>query len=226
MPLVSVGVRTMIFLRDVVPLVVAVAIFITAVCKGTPWLQSVSPVLLALALLWCFRRLYFWWRKGSFSRRERRRTEHPAENLVIPPGLKKPEDYEGGHGLHEAQWTYINRAVEAQGHYFANGILAAILPPLALFLLSFQILALPDGGGWAIGLIVSEVLSLALLVYFALTNREPTSEWIENRVRTELLRREQYLFLAGVGPYLAKDGSDAIEEALRRRGQIEAADGR
>jgi hypothetical protein len=195
---------------------------------GQGWFrfQAALPPLATLWVILFFWSLYVWQRRRSYQRRERRRQEEPAEKLDIPSGLKKPEDYDGGKGLHEAQWTYIHRAVEAQGRYFANGIVAAILPPLALFLLSFQILALADGGNWAVGLILSEVLCLIVLVYFALTNREPTSEWIENRVRTELLRREQYLLLAGVGPYLAKDQSDAVEEALRRRGQIEAADGR
>ena len=150
--------------------------------------------------------------------------EHPAEKLDIPAGVKKPEQYGGGQTLHEAQWTYIGRAVEAQGNYFASGIVAAVLPPLALFLLSFQLLALPGGGGWAIGLILSEISCLIILVYLALTSREPTAEWIENRLRTELFRREQYLFLAGVGPYLLQKSSEVAEEALRRRGQIEGPD--
>ena len=138
--------------------------------------------------------------------------------------MKRIEQYDGGQTLHEAQWTYIGRAVEAQGSYFANGILAAILPSLALFLLSYQLLALPAGGSWAIGLILSEISCLVILVYLALTRREPTAEWVENRVRTELFRREQYLFLAGVGPYLFQKPFEAAEEALRRRGQIEGAD--
>jgi hypothetical protein len=170
--------------------------------------------------------VYLWHREASFARRERWRREHPAEKLDIPPGVKKPEQFDGGKTLHEAQWTYVGRAVEAQGNYFAIAIATAILPPMALFLLSIQLLALPAGGSWAIGLILSEVLCLGVLVYFALTNREPTSEWIENRLRTELLRREQYLFLAGVGPYLAKGDSEAAQEALKRRGQIEGADAR
>jgi len=207
-------------------LVFAAAAMVLAVEADYAPLQVAGPLLTTPCVLWWLRLVYLWQRKASFKRRERRRKEHPAEKFGIPAGLKKPEQYDGGATLHEAQWIYIGRAVEAQGSYFAAGILAAILPPLALFLLSFQLLALPAGGNWAIGLILSEVLCLGILVYFALTNREPTSEWIENRTRTELLRREQYLFLAGVGPYLAKDDSEAAREALRRRGQIEGANAR
>jgi hypothetical protein len=188
------------------------------------WLQLTSPVVITLCVLWWLRLLYFWWRKAAFRRRDRRRKQNPAETLDIPGCVKKPEQYEGGKTSHEAQWIYIGRAVAAQGNYFATGILAAILPPLALFLLSLQLLALPTGGR-AIGLILSEMSCLVILVYLALTNREPTAEWIENRIRTELFRREQYLLLAGVGPYLfRKTSEEDAEEALRRRGQIEGAD--
>lgn len=193
--------------------------------SSADWLPLISPAGVTLFGLWCLRVLYLWQRKASYRRRERRRKEHPAEKLTIPVGVKKPEEFDGVQTLHECQWTYIGSAVEAQGDYFANGILAAILPATALFLLSYQLLAQPAGGSWAIGLIISEMLCLTVLAYLALTSREPTAEWIENRLRSELLRREQYLCLAGVGPYLLhQNPSDAATEALRRKGQIEGAD--
>jgi hypothetical protein len=190
-------------------------------------LQLMTPVVLTLCALWLVRSLYLWQRPASYRRRLQRRNAHPAEKLdTQSSGIKKPEQYDGGEILHEAQWTYLGRAVEAQGVYFANGILRAVLPPLALLLLSLQLLAVPGGGNWAIGLILSEVLCLGILIYSALTIREPTGTWIENRIRTELLRREQYLFLTGVGPYLGSDDSECFRIALQRRGQIEAADAR
>jgi hypothetical protein len=215
----------MALLCDSASVVIAGVFLWLAIHVGTPWLQVVSPVFLTLCLLWWSRKAYFGLRKASFRRREQRRKAAPAAKLEIPSGVKKTEEYVGASTLHEAQWTYSEGIVEAQGRYFANGILTAILPPLALFLLSLQILALPNGGGWALGLIGSEVSCLVILIYFALTNREPTAEWIENRLRIELLRREQYLLLGGVGPYLGKDNSEAIQEVLQRRGQFEAADG-
>jgi len=192
-----------------------------------PWLQLMSPVIATWCGLWWLRVIYFWLRKPFYERREQRRNEHPVVTLQIPAGVKKLEQYDGARTLHDAQWTYIKRAVEAQGKYFANGILVAVLPPLALLLLSVQLLLTPHDKQpplWTIGLIVSEVSCLVILVYLALTSREPTAEWIENRVRTELFRREQYLFLAGVGPYLTMKSSEAADEVLRRRGQIEGAD--
>jgi hypothetical protein len=204
--------------------VATAAVFFVMLFVKVEWPRIVGPLLLTMSILAWVTPLYAWQRKVTFQRRERRRKEDPAEILTIPDGLKKPEHYDGGRALHEGQWLYINRAVEAQGSYFANGILGAILPPLALCLLSLQILVWPEGGPWARGLILCELLCLGVLVYFALINREPTSDWIANRVRTELLRREQYLLLARVGPYLAKDDLEAVQEALRRKSQIEAAD--
>jgi hypothetical protein len=190
-------------------------------------LQLITPLVLTLCLLRLLRSLYLWQRPATYRRRLQRRNAHPAEEPDIPSsGIKKPEQYDGGEILHEAQWTYLSRAVEAQGAYFADGILRAVLPPLALLLLSLQLLAVPGGGNWAIGLILSEVLCLGILIYSALTVREPTGAWIENRIRTELLRREQYLFLTGVGPYLGSDDSECFRIALHRRGEIEAADAR
>lgn len=187
-----------------------------------PWPKFTSPVIITMAALYWIRFLYFWQREVSFKRREQRRKEHSAEDLEIPSEVKKAEQYPGGQILDEAQWTYIPRAVEAQGNYFANTILSAILPALALFLLSFQLLAV-QSGEWAIGMILSEISCLMILVYLALSNPEPTADWIENRIKAELFRREQYLLVAGVGPYLSEEPG-AVEETLRRRGHIESAD--
>jgi hypothetical protein len=209
----------------IVLLLVAAANIVAARQTGNALLCLSAPLFLTVTFLWWAKRLYLWQRPWSYRRRERRRKEDPAEKLEIPAAVKKVEMYDGVKTLHEAQWTYLNRSVEAQGAYFANGILAAILAPLALLLLSSQLLA-PQGTPIevSIGLILSEILCLITLVYLGLTNPEPTAEWIENRTRTELFRREQYLVLAGVGPYLNLSPPNAAAEALIRCGQFEGAD--
>ena|ERR1017187_3613012 len=121
------------------------------------WVERLTLPVLTPWVLWLLWLFYVWQRPWSFGRRERRRLANPAEILNTPQGVKKPENYDGCKPLHEAQWKYINRAVEAQGRYFGNGILAALLPPLALLLLSIQLLALPDGGTWAVGLILTRI---------------------------------------------------------------------
>lgn len=194
---------------------------------GNASLLVIAPVLITFSSIWLIRLLYIWQRPAAYRRRERRKNAHPAEALPIPERVKKPEQYDGGQTLHSAQWKYIEHAVKAQGEFFADGVLVAILPALALFLLSFQLLALPASQNWMdVGLILSEIACLIILIYIALTRREPTADWIENRVRTELFRREQYLFMAGIGPYLSCNSSGGAQQALRRKGEIESADRR
>ncbi len=189
------------------------------------WLEAAIPPLATGFLLWLARIGYFWQRRVSYARREARRQAVPAEPIQIPAGIKKPEEYEGVDALHLAQGRHHRHAVDAQGSYFANGILAALLPPLALVMLSLQLLLFREGGAWAGGLILGEILCLGLFVHFAWTHPEPTAEWIENRVRTELLRREQYLAVVGVGPYLCKTAAEAKREAAVRLGKIKGAAG-
>jgi hypothetical protein len=146
--------------------------------------------------------------------------------LSVSEDALEPDRYPGIGPLHEAQSQYAALASDAQGRYFAEGLLASVLAPCALLLLSLQLLIFAHGGQWAIGMILSEIVCLGLLTYFALTRSEPTSEWITNRIRAELLRREQYLAIAGVGPYLVVAQKDVVGECLRRKGQIEATDSR
>jgi len=188
------------------------------------WPQIFGPLLLTICILCWLYLAYLLQRQSSYQRRERRRKEDLAEKLEIPARIKKPDQYKGGRIMHAAQWKYLRNAVEAQGHYFAKGVLMAVLPALALLLFAFQLLAFPTGGNWATGLILGELMCLGLLIYFALRRRDPTSAWIESRIRAELFRREQFLYLAGIGPYLGKDHAEAFKESLQRRGQIEGAD--
>jgi hypothetical protein len=191
---------------------------------GLGWLQWLTPTFVVCSGLLCLKTIYLWQRSASFKKREARRIIDPAEIIAIPEDVKKPRDYDGGHCLYEGQWKYIERAVASQGQYFAGGTLAAVLSPLALLLLSLQLLAAPAGGSWALGLIAAEIFCLGTLIYIAWTNREPTEAWIGNRLRTELLRREQFLVVAGVGPYLNKNSSASAETARQRRTEIERTD--
>ncbi len=204
--------------------VLLVGALATGVRASASWAQVVFSPLVFLLALWLSQEIYFWQRSASYERRTKRREQFPAHDLSIPTGVRKPEAFGGGKHLHEAQWKYLNRAVEAQGHYFANGIRAAVLSPAALLLLALQVLIWPHGGGWAFGLILSEAFCLGTLLYLVWTAPEPTAEWIGNRLRCEILRREQYLLVAGVGPYLGYDESSAARMAATRRGQIEGTD--
>src|SRR5690349_18337462 len=91
------------------------------------------PPLCTAVALWLTRVVYLWQRAASFARREVRRKKDPVEALDVPEGTKKVEGF-GDHlaTFHSTQWHFLHKAVDAQGRYFANGVVAAILPPLAL----------------------------------------------------------------------------------------------
>ena len=56
-------------------------------------------------------------------------------------------------------------------------------------------------------------MSAALIISFCQIGRSHLN-WIENRVRTEVLRREQFLLHARVGPYLTEH---VLSKAVQRR---------
>jgi hypothetical protein len=190
------------------------AILAAAIAIEYLWWSAATEILIPLlgvaSFLWGGRLLYFWQRRESHERRKARREKDPAEPIPIPPDVRKPESYDGVDPVHFAQWGFQPHATGAQGVYFANGIIVALLPSLALLLLSAQILIFPSRYGWALGLIASEASCLFLLVYFAWSHPRPTADWTEARMRSELLRREQYLIVAGCGPYLQKPAGEAV----------------
>lgn len=191
--------------------------------KFPDWLKACTPVCFTILAWLVLRWGYQWLRAGSYRRRNNRWKNDPAERVQKPDGVRKPDEFPGVEASHSAQWNYLPKAPDAQGEYFADGILIAALSPMALLLLSLQVLVWPEGGWWAFGLILSEMLCMLFLVFLAMTKRDPTAEWIENRVRSELFRREQYLALGGVGPYLGMDARDTSSKVLERCGQIESA---
>lgn len=83
------------------------------------------------------------------------------------------------------------------------GVVDAFLLPGAVLLLTIQIFALPHGGTGAILMIALELLCLIAALAIPFTGLGvPREEWVRSRLRTELLRRERYLVMARVGPYL------------------------
>ncbi|MBD3162815.1 MAG: DUF4231 domain-containing protein [Candidatus Eisenbacteria bacterium] len=99
--------------------------------------------------------------------------------------------------------------------YFA--IFAMGLGPVAILLLSIQVVAFPSGGPWGILLILFELIALliALATGYLRVDRSHRN-WIRSRLRAELLRREMFLFDMRVGPYLRRDGNDRMRRAVQR----------
>jgi hypothetical protein len=95
------------------------------------------------------------------------------------------------------------------------GFFTALLGPVAVLLLTVQILAFPDGGPVAITLIAVELASLMIALSFGFFNIGSPDRWMRDRLRAEVLRREKFLVLARVGPYLTEsDPANAIKRRL------------
>ena len=93
---------------------------------------------------------------------------------------------------------------------------AIIVGPLAVLLLAIQVIAFQHG--WlAVRLIFLEVvlLAIALAIPF-LKLGQSHDRWISARVRAEVLRREQSLLFANVGPYLNLSPAGAREQVRKR----------
>lgn len=182
------------------------------------------PPFLTVALLYCVRQFYFIARQISHYLRKKHRQNNPIESDSESPATSKAVQDVTGELLHGGQWKFLPKAIHAQGEYFCRGIMAAILPPLALLLLALQVIL--QGTHWesfGVGLIIAESICLAYLIYVALTQHSPASEWVTNRLKAEILRREQYLLLAQIGPYASGLSIQDSDVARTRRAQIEAS---
>lgn len=108
-------------------------------------------------------------------------------------------------------------ATRYQRRRWQYALFAVGLSPLAAFLLATQVLLFPIGGIGATVLIGAEllVMSLALALGYLQMGRSHR-RWIDERLRAELLRRERYLRLMRVGPYLGGSGADLVQRVHDR----------
>lgn len=96
--------------------------------------------------------------------------------------------------------------------------LSALLIPFAVLLLTIQILAFPSPGILAIILIAVELSALLCALLILICRLGPRAgDWAHERLRAEVLRREEFLLLARVGPYLKKSTLAELESALNFR---------
>ncbi len=137
----------------------------------------------------------------------------------IPSTLRsvasRPEQIlpELGH-LTERLEIWTARASSHQSDYLALGRQLIVLSQLAVLFLSLQ-LVLEPAAPCGFLLILGEFACLALVLRAILLTMGPTKEWVRARVRAELLRREQFLAVSGVGPYLtAEDLAERVRVRL------------
>jgi hypothetical protein len=118
--------------------------------------------------------------------------------------------------IDQAQHILLPKPPDYQGRYRAAGLSVALLPSLALLCLTLQVLLLPHGTSWGVGFVAAEALFLGWLIFLIWTSPNPSLRWARSRFRAELLRREQYLCLAAVGPYLELPAQEASGISRRR----------
>jgi hypothetical protein len=187
------------------------------------WLVGATPVLLAGWLVVATYHGYFLLRALRW--RQRQAEEKVAlAALVIPEQVQRPEAFEGVQDIDEAEHSLLPKAPDYQGMYRAKGIVVAVLPPLALLFIFVQALYFAGRGTFGAGMVLGEALLLFCLIVLVWTRPGPTQEWVEGRIRAELMRREQYLRLAMVGPYLGLSSGHARRSTVDRIELIASAD--
>jgi hypothetical protein len=112
------------------------------------------------------------------------------------------------------QWDKESKRHQKSRLSFVKAVI--FVGPIAVTLLTLQAIVFRDGPA-AAWLIFGEMVLLlvAVAVPFLKFGRSH-GEWINARVRAEVLRREQCLLLAQVGPYLNKTPAEAANEVERR----------
>jgi hypothetical protein len=84
-----------------------------------------------------------------------------------------------------------------------------------VLLLTVQILAFPHAGPVALLLIAAELAALMIVLAFGFFNIGSPNKWMRYRLRAEVFRREKFLVMARIGPYLMEpDLATAIEARL------------
>src|SRR5690606_13335758 len=97
-----------------------------------------------------------------------------------------------------------------------------VLPPMAVLLAAVPDFA-PDDPQLALGTAIAEIAVLLTAFFTVKRATKPAEPWLAARIRAELLRREEYLRLALVGPYLAR-ADDAADLVRRRITELDARD--
>jgi hypothetical protein len=160
----------------------------------------VTPVAFGIYVMLVVHNGYFVLRELKWRRRQRVERD-AADELAIPPDVPEPNTFEGVKEIDDAQHQLLPAIPDYQGAYLARGIRIALLPAIAVVFVAVQA-SFANSTALAAGLIAGDVILLLSIMWLVWADPDPVKDWLVARVRTELLRREQYLRLACVGPYL------------------------
>ncbi|MGW6614138.1 hypothetical protein ACWGA0_11860 [Streptomyces erythrochromogenes] len=178
---------------------------------GLPIAGSVTLLILLDNVFHAGRRLSHQWR---------RRRSAPRRAAWMPDtSVRRPITYPG-----VLQTPAYADAVQAQGRFRATGVRIAVLPLLAIALLTVQAVFLKDGGPLALGFVLAECLLLLTLVWTLWSRSNPSLTWVTRRLRQEWFRREMFLLLTGTGPYLGLRGTAAEAVRDQRLALLDQAD--
>ncbi|MFE7649906.1 hypothetical protein [Streptomyces phaeoluteigriseus] len=169
----------------------APAVVVTLPTVGAVWLLALLHHGYLVGREWAHRR-------RRHRSRERRTAWAPAA------GVRTPIDYPN-----ILRRPSGDAPVDHQGRYRATGVRLAVLPLLAVLFLTAHTVLMAPGGVLGIGFVLAECLLLGSLVWTVWTEQQPSLPWVTSRVRAELFRREMFLLLAGVGPYLGRTDQEA-----------------
>ncbi|MFF6788423.1 hypothetical protein ACFY9C_05040 [Streptomyces filamentosus] len=178
---------------------------VSAVLAGWIWAAGSTRAPLwvvtlpAVGAVWTLTLLHHGYLTGrEWAHRRRRRGSRDRRAAWAPPaGVRPPIDYPN-----VLRRPSGGAPVDHQGRYRATGVRLAVLPLLAVLFLTAHTVFLPDGGALGVGFVLAECLLLGSLVWTVWAEQHPSRPWVVDRVRAEFFRREMFLLLAGVGPYL------------------------
>ena len=117
--------------------------------------------------------------------------------MVAASALLIDEPVSARQAILEALKKHDDQSIRQSSARYKRAVIITLLSPLAVLCLAIA-LFLP-----VVGLVLLEcVFIIAALLTYLPPLRDWHKGWIQERLRTELLRREEQLFLARVGPYL------------------------
>jgi hypothetical protein len=114
------------------------------------------------------------------------------------------------------KWDQV--AIENRPKVVSFHTAVALFTPFAVLLLAIQIMVFPHQNAASLILIALELalLLFVLLTGFASLGPSP-QRWLLPRLRCEILRREEFLLMARVGPYLKCGNEAAVATAVKLR---------
>lgn len=154
--------------------------------------------------------------------RHRRQVEADRlQQVAIPDDVPRPDTFPGVDVIDAAQHATLPTVPDYQAAMYARGVTVAAMPSLAVLIAAIQTTAV--GSNLATGLSIANIAVMTTLIALVWLSRNPSQPWVKARTRAELLRREQYLCLAAVGPYQNLEPQHIADVAANRTTTITAA---